>query len=227
MTSALLPGNPVFSSPLTPFGWLYFYAAGTTTPQAAYSDSTGSTPLANPLQLDSNGQATFWLKSGLSYKINLVDVNLYQQPHWPVDNILADPANSAANGVYVALAAATGASLVGFQRSETGAVGSTVSASEQNRVINVKTDFGAKGDGVTDDTAAINAALATNKSVYFPLGVYQISSDLVFSAQNNTAGAGRVIFGESMGDTFLAASGVFTGAGAHGSVIRQTSANHS
>ena len=113
MTTALSPAQIVFNNPSTPLGWLYFYLAGTTTPQAAYSDSTGSTPLANPLQLDSNGQATFWLKSGLSYKINLVDVNLYQQTHCPVDNILADPAN----GVYVtlaALAAATGASLVGI-----------------------------------------------------------------------------------------------------------------
>lgn len=34
-------------------------------------------------------------------------------------------------------------------------------------VVNVK-DFGAKGDGVADDTAAIQAAIATRKSVFFP-----------------------------------------------------------
>ena len=28
MTSALLPPQIVFDNPLTPFGWLYFYAAG-------------------------------------------------------------------------------------------------------------------------------------------------------------------------------------------------------
>lgn len=34
-------------------------------------------------------------------------------------------------------------------------------------VVNVR-DFGAKGDGVADDTAAIQAAIATRKSVFFP-----------------------------------------------------------
>lgn len=36
-------------------------------------------------------------------------------------------------------------------------------------------DFGAKGDGVTNDTAAIQAAIAASKSVYFPSGSYLVS----------------------------------------------------
>ncbi|PTB47605.1 carbohydrate-binding module family 50 protein [Trichoderma harzianum CBS 226.95] len=50
-----------------------------------------------------------------------------------------------------------------------------------NKVMNVK-QLGAKGDGVTDDTAALNAILdgAANTSsiVYFPHGVYAITSTL-------------------------------------------------
>lgn len=51
------------------------------------------------------------------------------------------------------------------------------------QVLNVKA-FGAKGDGVTDDTAAvqaaINAANAANGGViYFPSGIYLIGSALV------------------------------------------------
>lgn len=34
--------------------------------------------------------------------------------------------------------------------------------------------FGAKGDGVTDDTAAVKAAAAANKTVYFPAGNYKV-----------------------------------------------------
>ena len=36
-------------------------------------------------------------------------------------------------------------------------------------------DFGAKGDGVTDDTAAVNAALARGGLVYFPAGTYLVA----------------------------------------------------
>ena len=48
--------------------------------------------------------------------------------------------------------------------------------------LNVK-DFGAVGDGVTDDTAAIQAAFNTlsaytNRSIYFPPGTYAISNTL-------------------------------------------------
>jgi hypothetical protein len=45
-------------------------------------------------------------------------------------------------------------------------------------------DFGAVGDGVTDDTAAINDALATDESVNLGDGSYLISSALVFQSGN-------------------------------------------
>ena len=38
-------------------------------------------------------------------------------------------------------------------------------------MVNVK-DFGAIGDGVTDDTQAIKAAIATGKQIYMPPGSY-------------------------------------------------------
>lgn len=46
--------------------------------------------------------------------------------------------------------------------------------------VNVK-NYGAKGDGTTDDTAAIAAALATHRVVYFPAGIYNISAELSLS----------------------------------------------
>lgn len=57
-------------------------------------------------------------------------------------------------------------------------------------IINVK-DFGAKGDGVTDDTEAIQAALDTGKSIYIPNGTYKISQTLnVYD--------GQVIYGDGV-----------------------------
>lgn len=52
-------------------GLLYTYEAGTTTPKATYTDSTGGTPNANPVVLDSSGRATIFLSG--SYKFTLKD----------------------------------------------------------------------------------------------------------------------------------------------------------
>jgi hypothetical protein len=40
--------------------------------------------------------------------------------------------------------------------------------------VNIK-NYGAIGDGVTDDSAAINTALANNRDVFFPRGTYMVS----------------------------------------------------
>ncbi|MFJ4653836.1 glycosyl hydrolase family 28-related protein [Nocardia sp. NPDC088792] len=48
------------------------------------------------------------------------------------------------------------------------------------RFVSVK-DFGATGDGATDDTTAINNALAASSAVYFPSGSYKVSSALTIT----------------------------------------------
>lgn len=60
--------------------------------------------------------------------------------------------------------------------------------------VNVK-DYGAKGDASTDDTAAIQAALDTGRTVYFPRGLYVISDGLTMS--------GGGIIGAGLSETFL------------------------
>ena len=42
-------------------GKLFTYASGTTVPLATYTDSTGNTANANPVILDSRGEANVWL----------------------------------------------------------------------------------------------------------------------------------------------------------------------
>jgi hypothetical protein len=66
-------------------GKLYSYAAGTTTPLATYTDQGGSTPNANPVILDSRGEASVWLGTSGPYKLRLTsatDVDI-----WTVDDI--------------------------------------------------------------------------------------------------------------------------------------------
>lgn len=72
------------------------------------------------------------------------------------------------------LAASTGSTLIGTIQTGTGAVARTVDA-KLKETVSVK-DFGAVGDGVTDDTAAIQAAYnyigQTRGVLYFPEGVH-------------------------------------------------------
>lgn len=67
-------------------GFLYTYEAGTTTPQATYTDSTAATANSNPIVLDSRGEANIWLSSA-NYKFKLTDADGTEI--WTVDNIAA------------------------------------------------------------------------------------------------------------------------------------------
>jgi hypothetical protein len=169
-------------------GKLYSYAAGTTTPQATYTDSTGNTANPNPTILNSRGEAGVWLASSL-YKLKLTDSNDVEI--WTVDYVNELPASItgstgasnvgftpystiAATNVQDAieevldelassiasLAASNGSSLVGFIQSGTGAVARTVQAKLREPYLSV-VDFGAVGDDSTScDTAVANAFAA-------------------------------------------------------------------
>lgn len=93
-------------------------------------------------------------------------------------------------------------------------------------VLNVK-DFGAKGDGTTDDTAAIQAAIdyavaAGRRSVYFPAGTYIVTSPLHAQVETGTTtvggatrskyayGMGLTLRGEQVGKTVLRKTGQTT-----------------
>lgn len=77
------------------------------------------------------------------------------------------------------------ASGVQYDPAGTGAVSTTVQA-KLRETVSVK-DFGAVGDGVADDTAAIQAAVsacqtASQTSLFFPTGIYRIQSTIPLGA---------------------------------------------
>ncbi len=70
-------------------GNLYYYVAGTTTPQNTYSDSVGAIPNTNPIELDGSGrlQVDVYLGSTADYKEVLTTSSVTVSP-WPDDNIV-------------------------------------------------------------------------------------------------------------------------------------------
>jgi len=105
----------------------------------------------------------------------------------------------------VSTVAAAGAGLVGYRNSSASSTARTV-LSKLRDTVSVK-DFGAVGDDVTDDTAAIqaaiNAAYALNKSLYIPGGRYRFTN-LTFSPTDSVStGQGLRIYGDSSGNGTL------------------------
>lgn len=181
-------GNPLVG------GKLYTYQSNTLTPLATYTDYTGVTPNSNPVILNSRGEANVWLPQSSTYKFKLTDANDVEI--WTVNGI----SNSTELDAFIALlASSAGSSLVGFTQGGTGSVTRTVQ-SKLRDFVNVK-DFGAVGDGVTDDRPAFIAAMtflgSSGGTVYVPPGTYvgsRASNGYCFyfpASKINLIGAGR------------------------------------
>ena len=133
------------------------------------------------------------------------------------------------------LAASTGSSLVGHIASGTGAVARTVQAKLRD-TVSVK-DFGAVGDGVADDTVAIQAALdyvgsleVTDPSyvgfgyvvkgggtVFLPAGTYLISNTITVPQNVSLVGSGKhsSVFKSSFNGDLIRNEGVPTVTGTY------------
>lgn len=109
-------------------------------------------------------------------------------------------------GFITRLMSSAGASVIGFIQAGTGAVARTVQSKLWD-TVSVK-DFGAVGDGVTDDTAAINAAYiaaeaAGGLEVFWPAGEYKATGTITCGPMSSTrAAAGAVLTYSGTGTAF-------------------------
>lgn len=76
--------------------------------------------------------------------------------------------------------------------------------------VNVK-DFGAVGNGVTDDSGAVNNALSAAEDVLFPAGVYAIKQNLTFPAGKHVIFADGAKLTIASGITVTVNSGIHAG----------------
>jgi hypothetical protein len=280
-------------------GKIFTYAAGTTTNQATYTSSTGTTFHPNPIILDASGRVPsggeIWLTDGLLYKFvletstgvliatydNIAGINsnfvnftneqeiqtatagqtvftLATTNYSPGTNSLSvfvDGVNqygpgaqyayletnsttvTFVNGLHLGAlvkfttsqsntSGGTNASAVVYDPPFTGSVPTTVE-NKLSATVSV-TDFGAVGDGITDDTAAFNAAAQyirdiavryftlpqivdyVNIALVIPAGTYNITSWNLTNIQIRNffiMGEGSLIVGTANGKAVIDALG--------------------
>ena len=180
----------------------HYSFANATTIEFVAAPSNGATVLLDRSTDNSTLQATFF--PGSSIKAADLNENFDQALY-----IAQETANNVANAVAglipdgtitnakINATAGIDATKLSFTQAGAGAAARTID-SKLKDVVSVK-DFGAVGDGVADDTAAIQAAIQTNRRVYLPAGTY-----LVSTLEHHGVNAGYLyMYGDGIGKTIL------------------------
>lgn len=174
-------------------GKLYTCIAGLScpgNPQATFTDSTAGVQNANPIILDSAGRAQVWIGAN-AYRFVLQDANSVQQ--WTQDNV-SDTTLYFVNYVKTAGTATLITYSPPNSQPQT-TVAAELTALTSSPYANLKLNCGAKGDGTTNDAAAIAACLSSNHVVFAPSGTYCTSSPIIIPTSTKLLGAGREVAG--------------------------------
>ena len=172
-------GNPLAG------GKVYYYIPSTTTFKNTYQDDAGVNLNTNPIVLDANGQCIAYGQGSYRQQVKDVNNNLI----WDVQ-IDAPATQTDLNNFESSLASSTGSSLIGYNEGVTGAITTTVQA-KLRQTVSVM-DFGATGNGTTDDTNNIQLALNTGADVWFPNGTYAISNSLIVKSNSTVYFDGQI-----------------------------------
>lgn len=212
------PGSRKADGSVNASGKVWFYTPGSSgTQETVYSDADGTAAITQPLTLDAAGRGVVYTKTAV--KIRVEDSTGAEIRTSDRGNTDVAAQVEVENAGYTGTSLTTGSQTAGgrtnlntiltnLYASLGGTDGRYLHASgATNRNlkdwlgqlrVSVK-DYGAVGDNVADDTSAIQAAinavaaLTYGGVVYFPPGVYRVSSVLTLSAETNVSfeGAGQ------------------------------------
>jgi len=195
-------GNPLSG------GKIYTYAAGTLTPKATYTNASETTPLSNPIILDSAGRATIWISGSYYIEVKTsADVAVKN-----TDNITAF--NTSASSINSLLPSQSGNAGKALTTDGTNSAwGGVLLVDGQLTVYGTSTTAGTivlgedTDNGVNNITVKAPSAITANRNIEFPDkdGTVAMTSDIassrfVSSAQTITP-AGSLTIAHGLGAT--------------------------
>lgn len=180
---------------ILPGATLGFFASGTSTPLATYSDNGLTTPNANPVIAFADGRFGPIFLQAASYKIVLKDPDgTTLMTRDPIDG---EGAQFLVDELLTDLAAGDGAGLVGFSHLPPGAAG-TVAKKLQQVVSPFDAPYSATGGDAPDSTSPTNAAIATvgqMGSIFVPAGSKLRVTSLTNPRGVRGVGGGQIVIG--------------------------------
>lgn len=206
-------------------GLLYFYAAGTTTPQSAYQDTGLTIPHPNPIELDSSGRVPMFYLADGDIKIRLTDdsgVALISQ-----DNLLVIGPSSGSGGgssVDATTVASTGdlkakyynGTISGWVRCNARTIGNAVSGATERANADTQTLFEYLWNNDTTLRATVSASSGNattdynaGKTIQLPdyrgcviIGLDDMGSSAAGRIDSTSFGATTTVLGTLGGDGY-------------------------